>query len=126
VNIGGSSVKLFGMPKFCLNYSFGPFFLPKFSSGSSSFFTSQSSFDCLEIDVLWSFSLNYFNRKKDFSSKIDTRIMLVTPRNETIILIHNFNFDEKSNSRNLVRMTKFNHFLKNWNQIETKKTGGST
>jgi len=32
--------------------------------------------------------------------------MLITPTNQTIIFIHNFNFDKKSNSRNLTKMTK--------------------
>jgi len=37
--------------------------------------------------------------KKDFSEKTDTRIMSITPTNHTIILIHNFNFVEKFDSR---------------------------
>ena len=44
------------------------------------------------------------------------------PTNQTIILIHNFNFDEKSDSRNLAKMKKLHHFFKNQNPIETKKT----
>ena len=42
---------------------------------------------------------------------------------QIIILVYNFNFDEKSDSRNLTIITKLHHFLKNQNQIETKKTG---
>jgi len=41
--------------------------------------------------------------------------MSITPTNQIIILIHNFNFDEKSYSRNLTKMTKLHHFFKNWN-----------
>jgi len=48
--------------------------------------------------------------------------MSIMPTNQTIILIHNFNFDEKSDSRNLAKMKKLHHFFKNQNPIETKKT----
>jgi len=47
--------------------------------------------------------------------------MSITPTNQTIILIHNFNFDEKSDSRNLTRMINLIIFFKNRNQIETRK-----
>jgi len=47
--------------------------------------------------------------------------MSITPIDQTI-LIHNFNFDEKFNSKNLTKMTKLYNFFKNRNQIETNKT----
>jgi len=96
-------------------------FVQKCQVVSLIFFKSQFVRDFLKIDVLWYFSLNFLKRKKDLSSKIDTRIMSITPTNQIIILIQNFNFNEKSNSRNLIKMTKLHHFFKNRNKIETKK-----
>jgi len=46
--------------------------------------------------------------------------MSIKPTNQTIILIHNSNFDKKSNSKNLTKMTKLHHFCKNRNH-KTKK-----
>jgi len=50
------------------------------------------------------------------SSKIDTRTMSITPTNQTIILIHNFNFDEKSNSKNLTKNDKIASFFQKLEQ----------
>jgi len=51
--------------------------------------------------------------------------MSITLTNQ-IILIHNFNFDEKFDSRNLTKMTNLHHVLIYRDQIEIKKTGGPT
>jgi len=48
-------------------------------------------------------------------------IISITSSNETIILINNFNLDKRFDSINLTKMTKLHYFLKNQNQIETKK-----
>jgi len=41
--------------------------------------------------------------------------MSITPTNQIIILIFNFNFNEKSDSRNLKKMKKLRHVFKNRN-----------
>jgi len=41
--------------------------------------------------------------------------MSIIPTNQIIILIYNFNFEEKSDSRNLTKMTKLHHVFKNRN-----------
>jgi len=55
-----------------------------------------------------------------FFIKIDTIIMSIITTNQ-IIFKHNFNFDEKSDLKNLTKI-KNCIFFKNWDQIETKNT----
>jgi len=67
--------------------------------------------------------VKFLEAKQRIFIKIDTRIMSIIPTKETD-LIHNFNFDEKTLiqfKKVTIKITKLHHFLKNWDQIETKK-----
>ena len=101
VTSDGSSAKIFGVPKFWLNYSFGLSFRLIYSW----FFKNWCTF----------FFVEFFKVEERSSIKIDIRIMSIIPTNQIIILNYNFNFEEKSDSRNLTKMTKLHHVFKNRN-----------
>jgi len=67
--------------------------------------------------------VKFFQGEQEIFTKIYTRTMSITPLKQTI-LIHNFNFDEKTLVRFkkfIEKITKLHHFFQNQNQIETKK-----